>query len=248
MFERKKVYSGRALKAAEGSAERKKYTSLAVKEYDALLGRCTVLFGTEGSRFIDLRMSSVLYMKAHVLTLLDEPESVIELVGQFETERFRTFGLEWWYRFDVKCWQAEAYTSKGQYFNAISVYTSVQDEALQYAHLGHVEKWVIGMIRCHYETGDHDFVIEKGGYLLKKHRQLPGAHKYVAYSLRAKGDIEAAKDTMSRAILYEQPWNVKNRELNQKILIDFNNPEGNEKKHGMGVMDLAHQLGSASLT
>ena len=63
-------------------------------------------------------------------------------------------------------------------------------------------------------TGLH---IGSGTAALETNRHFPQAHKYVAL-VRASGDSNAAKATMTRAILYEAPWDDKNLELNRALL------------------------------
>mmetsp|Transcript_7900 Transcript_7900/g.14887 ORF Transcript_7900/g.14887 Transcript_7900/m.14887 type:complete len:162 (+) Transcript_7900:2105-2590(+) len=42
-------------------------------------------------------------------------------------------------------------------------------------------------------------------------RSYPGAHKYVALSMRERGNLDSAIDLMNCAVLYEAPWDDRNR-------------------------------------
>ncbi|KAL7545778.1 hypothetical protein ACHAWF_009126 [Thalassiosira exigua] len=100
------LYSRRALKAAEGSAERKKYASLAVKDYDVLIGKCPDWVPERAAPF---------YGKARMLTWLADPDEMIKIGEQFlSAVEFDTpLRQEWQYAFDVKAWIAAAYIAKG---------------------------------------------------------------------------------------------------------------------------------------
>jgi len=76
----------------------------------------------------------------------------------------------------------------------------------------------MGLSRCYYEMGMYDKAIQSGMGALEMNRHFPQAHKYVALSQKAIGDYDAAKATMSRAVLYEAPWEDKNLELNKALL------------------------------
>ena len=73
-----------------------------------------------------------------------------------------------------------------------------------------------------YELRCYDKVIEVGKLGIKYKRGFPGVHKYVALSQQAKGDIDGAKLTMSRAILYEKHWDKDNLQKNKQLLMELN--------------------------
>jgi hypothetical protein len=84
----------------------------------------------------------------------------------------------------------------------------------------------IGLSRCYYEEGQFDKAIEEllNGIVyspLKRHRCLSGAHKYVALSYAAKGELETARKFIARGILYEAPWDDENTKENMKIWRDL---------------------------
>jgi len=75
-----------------------------------------------------------------------------------------------------------------------------------------------GLSRAFYEIGHYDAAIGSGNEAVGMIRDEPGIHKYVALAQKAKGDIDAAKTTISQAILYEQDWHFENTKQNKQIL------------------------------
>ena len=49
-------------------------------------------------------------------------------------------------------------------------------------------------------------------------RHFPGVHKYIALSQKALGQRDEARKSMMRAILYEAPWDDKNKAENEDFL------------------------------
>jgi hypothetical protein len=76
----------------------------------------------------------------------------------------------------------------------------------------------MGLSRCFYEMGVYELAIHSGMAALEMNRHFPQAHKYVALAQRASGDYDAAIATMTRAVLYEAPWEDKNLESNRALL------------------------------
>jgi tetratricopeptide (TPR) repeat protein len=76
----------------------------------------------------------------------------------------------------------------------------------------------MGFSRCFYEMGVYDMAINSGTAALEMNRHFPQAHKYIALALKASGDYDTAIATMTRAVLYEAPWDDKNLELNKALL------------------------------
>ena len=59
---------------------------------------------------------------------------------------------------------------------------------------------MMGLSRAAYEMQDYDKAIKSGNLAIKYTRQVPGVHKYLALTQKAKGDIDGAKKTISRII------------------------------------------------
>jgi hypothetical protein len=72
---------------------------------------------------------------------------------------------------------------------------------------------MIGMSRCFYEMKMYRDSIEIGmDVITNVFRTYAGARKYPALSLKAStGDLDAAIDLMNQAVLYEAPWDDKNK-------------------------------------
>ena len=73
-------------------------------------------------------------------------------------------------------------------------------------------------------------------------RHFPGVHKLIAWPQRGQGDLEEARKTMSRAVVYEAPWDDKNRESNIALLEELlRQPSAEESGDGVseGVNDAA---------
>lgn len=100
---------------------------------------------------------------------------------------------------------------------ALELYTSVFDQVPERSP-PEGRELMMGMSHCFYEIGEYDRAIMTGEYALRMNRHFPQAHKYVALSLKAKGDRVSAIKTMTRAVLYETPWDPKNIELNKALL------------------------------
>ena len=81
---------------------------------------------------------------------------------------------------------------------------------------------IIGLARTKYELGKYDEAIEIGSVAIENFRHYPGVHKYAAFACKAKGDIDEAKKTMSRAVLYEEHWNKDNMQKNKDLLRELN--------------------------
>jgi tetratricopeptide (TPR) repeat protein len=77
----------------------------------------------------------------------------------------------------------------------------------------------MGMTRTFYEMAAYERAIKgSGGMAVAMNRHYPGVHKYVALSEKALGDLGAAVKTMSRAVLYEAPWDLENLAENRALL------------------------------
>lgn len=80
---------------------------------------------------------------------------------------------------------------------------------------------IMGISRCFYEMGRYDHAIDIGESAIEMNRHFPEVHKYVALSYKAKGDIDAAIATMTKAVLYETPWDEDNIEANKVLLMEI---------------------------
>jgi len=100
---------------------------------------------------------------------------------------------------------------------AFETYRSIYDEMI-YRSPPEQRQHLMGMCRCLYNMGRYDLAIDAGGSAIEMNRHFPEVHKYVAFSHKAKGDRAAAIVTMTRAVLYEAPWDEKNIKANKALL------------------------------
>ena len=119
--------------------------------------------------------------------------------------------------FEGRLLQAYYWQRLGNWEGAIEMYQSVFDESY-YRSPAEQREIIMGVSRCFYEIGKYDHAIELGLGAIEMNRHFPQVHKYVALALKAKGDIEAARRTMSQAVLYETPWDDENIEANRTLL------------------------------
>jgi hypothetical protein len=121
--------------------------------------------------------------------------------------------------FDALLAQAEyIHQADGQWETAIEHYKELLMRDLESATPPQWRQVWMGFSRCFYEMGVYDRAIDSGMLALEMNRHFPQAHKYIALSQKATGDYDAAIATMTRAVLYEAPWDDKNLELNKALL------------------------------
>eukprot|EP01083_Nonionella_stella_P212342 766968_1 len=117
---------------------------------------------------------------------------------------------------------AEAYSDLGKWRDADQIYKSVLNayrrrQTTPYASV------LTGSSRALYEMGKYDDAIKRASTLIELGRYHPGSHKYLALSQRAKGNIDEAKKTLSKAILYEWHWERDNLQNNEQLLRELSN-------------------------
>jgi tetratricopeptide (TPR) repeat protein len=115
--------------------------------------------------------------------------------------------------------QAEyIYQENGQWEAAFEVYRNLFLTEIEFASPPEQRQVYMGLSRCAYEMQEYDRAIQMGMVALEMNRHFPQAHKYVALAQKAIGDCDAAKATMTRAVLYEAPWDDNNLESNRALL------------------------------
>ena len=75
--------------------------------------------------------------------------------------------------------------------------------------------------RCLFHTGEYEGAITLGQGAIDANRYYPGCHDYVARAQLAKGDVQAAIRTRSRAVLFETPWDEENRAVQRTALAEL---------------------------
>ena len=203
---RSTLYGERMFKLPFGSDERKKCLELAVSGLDAILK-------SDKGDLIALKCKAKLLIE-------DDPEtavSILEKILLIVEQTFNKTVFNYWDTvFDIKLHLAKAYQSLEEWKKSINVYTSI----LGHSICGHEILYEVrmGMSRNFYEIGAYEKSIKCGNSAIETCRVNKRVHKYVALSQKAKGDIDGAKKTLSRAVLYEEPWDEENLKDNLQML------------------------------
>ena len=213
------MYWGRACASPEGSEERKKYAKLALAEYDSgyeIFKRRHVDEPTE------IRLSN-LYLRASMISMTDMPEETIKMTKKILSLDENYPGILGRGKVtEMQQYLADAYSAIGKWKDAGQIYSLACRDYMQRRRKTPPTLIAMGLSRSMYETGKYDEAIEVGSLAIEVNRFHSGVHKYVALSQKAKGDIDGAKRTISRAILYECHWNKENLQKNKQILKELN--------------------------
>ena len=166
--------------------------------------------------------TQILFLRVSMLSMADQPDDTIRNADEFlllneKHPGIMTFGQV----AKAKCWQAEAYSDCGKWKEAVTIYKSLFREHKQRCKNPYFGI-TMGCSRALYEIGKYDEAIEIGNAAMESIRSYPGVHKYIALSHKAKGDIDEAKKTISKAILYEEHWNKDNLQKNKELLRELN--------------------------
>ena len=215
--ERTKLYLDRAYASAMGSEEQKKYAKLALAEYDSYVD----LFKHDDVP-MEVHLSN-LFTRAMMMARADMPEETIKMTKKILSLDEKYPGiLDCDKVEETKQYLAEAYSASGKWKDAGDIYSSLCHEYLHRRRKTPPTRIAMGLSRAAYETGKYDEAIEVGSLGIEVNRIHSGVHKYVALSQKAKGDIDNAKKTISRAILYEKHWDRDNLQKNKHILKELN--------------------------
>jgi tetratricopeptide (TPR) repeat protein len=140
------------------------------------------------------------------VALLDEAESLQKKMGnRLGGGKARLF--------DLKLLQAYSYQDMKKWEEAIRIYISMF-EAMDGTEVGspvQQRKIFMGISQCFYETGKYEKSISSASAAIEMNPYFPGVYKFKALSQRAKGELGEAVKTMTRAVLYETPWDDDNR-------------------------------------
>ena len=209
--ERVLLYAARARSSLEGSEEQKKYAKLALTEHDSIV-EILKQFEDENHGLTNL------YLRVSMLAMTDKPRETIQISKEvLSLNEIYPGILDRDQVAQTKQILAKAYCARGKWDKAESIYRSLLGEDKQRDVMPNADT-MIGLSRAMYETQRYDEAIKVGNVAFEKFRFIPGVHKYVALAQKAKGDIDDAKKTMSRAILYEMHWDKDNLQKNRQIL------------------------------
>ena len=157
-----------------------------------------------------------------MLSMADQPEETVKISNEVLFLNKKHPGIQEFNQVEfTKCTQAEAYVALGKWEEAGKIYKTLYNTYLQRGK--HNVLVIIGLARTKYELGKYDEAIKIGSVAIKVSRQCPGVHKCAALAHKANGDIDEAKQTMSRAILYESHWDKDNMQKNKELLQELNN-------------------------
>ena len=215
-FERGKLYLGRAMTLPKGSEEQKKYAKLALAEIDSF----NEVFTAENDQALYILM---LRRRAFMMTFADMPEETIKVTKEL-LSLHKTYPdvLDFDSKAQIISLQAGAYLECGMLNNAKEGYKSFFTEHMLQGKRPNAGS-VINLCRVFYEMNDYQTAIVMGNAVIETSRYIAGVHKYVALSHKAQGNVEEAKQLISRAILYEAHWNKGNLQQNKEILKELNN-------------------------
>ena len=122
--------------------------------------------------------------------------------------------------FDVKLMMAEAHEAAGQWKEALDVYVGMLKQiddpatAIPRQH----RSMFAGASRCFFELEKYENAVAAGEAAMAMNRHFPGVHKLLARPQQAMGRIQLAVANMSRAVLYETPWDDLNLQKNIEFL------------------------------
>ena len=209
--ERFSLYWVRARAAPEGSIERKKFCDLALAEQES----ARQVYGLSKLEYLNTQ--------AFILSIAGDPKVLLDVTNEILSEWEKCHRPLDFHQviLQAKVWRAGALSDMGKYIEASESYRAIKKEALQYGETAYVVQIAMGQSRCFYELGKYDKAIDAGENAVHDGRGRPQVHKYAALAQKAKGDIAGAKRTISRAILYERPWDKNNLEKNLEIKRDL---------------------------
>jgi len=219
--DRMKLYLSKACLSSDGSEDQKKYAKLAMTEYDSVAELLSPDQHDEDTHL------TLLYSRALIMDMTDQPVETIKVTKELLSlnERYPNV-LDVDQVDEIKQWQVEAYSACGKWKEAVDIYQLMFREYCLHRRELPPCRIVKGLIRALYETGEYDKAIKYGNQTINApwdHRTIPGVHKYVALSQKAKGDIDGAKKTISKAIFHEEHWDKDNLQKNKEILKEISN-------------------------
>jgi tetratricopeptide (TPR) repeat protein len=123
---------------------------------------------------------------------------------------------------------AEAHKALGNWQEALNIYVALMQECIDddpAPAAAHQRRSIcFGTAKCLFQLGHFDSAITAGEEALALDRRFPGVHKLLALPQLALGLLEAARTTMRRAVVYENPWDDENRQKNIAFLEECQPP------------------------
>jgi len=121
---------------------------------------------------------------------------------------------------DLKLMMAEAHEAASDWKAALDVYMKLmeQQENPDMVQPRQNRMMFAGIARCLFELKEYERAIAAGETALAMNRHFPGVHKLLALPQRAMGKMQQALACLSRAVLYEAPWDDLNKQENIALL------------------------------
>lgn len=121
---------------------------------------------------------------------------------------------------DIKLMLAEALEATSDWKAALDVYMKIM-ESLENPDMVQPRQnrmMFAGIARCLFELKEYERAVAAAEAALAMNRHFPGVHKLLALPQRAMGKMQQAVASMSRAVLYEAPWDDLNKQENIALL------------------------------
>jgi tetratricopeptide (TPR) repeat protein len=114
--------------------------------------------------------------------------------------------------FDSSILLATAMEQDDEWECALNVYRDLFTKIMEQRATPPQQRMIMmGLCRCLYELEMYENAVDIGLDMLDMNRHFPGIHKYLALSVKACDELDSAIDIMNRAVLYETPWDDKNK-------------------------------------
>jgi tetratricopeptide (TPR) repeat protein len=117
----------------------------------------------------------------------------------------------------VMIYLAEAHEALGNWGGANAIYGELIQEASVNSST-ETRKLLAGLSRCMFQLGFYDLAVQMGEGALLMNRHVFGVHKLIALPQLALGQVEAARTTMRRGVVYKAPWDDEDRQENIAFL------------------------------
>jgi len=164
------------------------------------------------------KFQNLQYKALDHLSDVDEDEDIGPMLERLSSERLGIIDLKGNMRgmlpniFDTRIMLATAMQQQKNWNGALEIYRDLYVQINeQHATPPQQRQILMGVSHSLYEMGEYEPSIVLGTAVLDMNRHFPGVHKYIALSMRDSGDLDSAIDVMNRAVLYETPWDDKDR-------------------------------------
>jgi tetratricopeptide (TPR) repeat protein len=189
-----------------------KYLNYALKEHEKIL------------KLVPDHISSS-YSTAILLNLCGKREEALKLFDNIDSS-IRALGPDynWLTRPDIALSRADALKKLERWREAMAIYKH-QQQVIEKSHdkIDRYQTYLritipFGIIDCMIELGMFEEALEKvESQFISKSRFQCRVHKLKALALKGLGDLDGAIETMNRGILYEEPFQTKNKIDNYKF-------------------------------